>query len=68
MLIHGTADNEDLPDRTQAFYDEVAQMDIPAELHWCADAGHNAPAGMPADVCRDDFATWTRDFFSRWLG
>lgn len=68
LLIHGTADNEDLPERTQAFYDEAVEMGIPAELHWCADAGHNAPAGMPADVCRDDFGTWTRDYFTEWLG
>lgn len=67
LLIHGTADTEDLPDRTRAFYDEVVELGIPAELHWCADAGHNAPAGMPADVCRDDFGTWTRDFFTRTL-
>jgi dipeptidyl aminopeptidase/acylaminoacyl peptidase len=68
LLTHGTADDEDLPERTRAFYDEVVEMGIPAELHWCADAGHNAAAGMPVDVCRDAFGSWTHDFFTEWLG
>lgn len=68
LLIHGTADNEDFPERTRAFYEALLAMGIPAELHWCPDAGHNAPAGMPADVCRDDFGVWTGDFFAASLG
>jgi hypothetical protein len=28
---------------------------------------HNAPAGMPAEVCVDAFAAWTTDFFDRAL-
>jgi pimeloyl-ACP methyl ester carboxylesterase len=67
LLIHGTADTEDLPARTQAFYDEVVALGIPAELEWCPGSGHTAPAGMPAEVCADQFATWTRDFFTRTL-
>jgi pimeloyl-ACP methyl ester carboxylesterase len=67
LLIHGTADTEDLPERTQAFFDEAVADGIPAELYWCPDSGHKAPAGMPAEVCRDEFAAWTRDFFDRTL-
>jgi pimeloyl-ACP methyl ester carboxylesterase len=67
LLTHGTADNEDLPERTRAFYDEAIADGIPAELHLCESAGHNAPAGMPVDVCRDDFGGWVRDFFTRTL-
>ena len=67
LLTHGTADNEDLPTRTQTFYDEAIAAGIPAELHWCEGSGHNAPAGMPVDVCRDAFGEWVRDFFTRTL-
>ncbi len=67
MLTHGQADNEDLPERTQAFYNQAVALGIPAELHWCPDSGHNAPAGMPAEVCSADFAVWTREFFAKAL-
>ena len=67
LLTHGAIDNEDLPERTQAFYDDALAAGIAAELHWCPDAGHNAPAGMPAEVCSTDFAVWTRDFFTKTL-
>ena len=67
LLTHGTADNEDLPERTQTFYDEAIAAGIPAELQWCAGSGHNAPAGMPAEVCKDAFAGWVRDFFTQTL-
>ena len=64
LLTHGTADNEDLPERTGAFYDEAIALGIPVELRWCDGSGHNAPGGMPVDVCRDDFGGWVADFFS----
>lgn len=67
LLTHGTADNEDLPPRTQSFFDEAIAAGIPAELHFCDGSGHNAPAGMPVDVCRDAFAGWVSDFFARTL-
>lgn len=67
LLTHGTADNEDLPARTQAFYDEARAAGIPAELHFCEGAGHNAPGGMPIDLCTDAFASWVADFFARTL-
>jgi pimeloyl-ACP methyl ester carboxylesterase len=65
LLTHGTADTEDLPARTQAFYDAAIAAGIPAELYWCEGSGHNAPAGMPVDVCKDAFGRWVRDFFAR---
>jgi predicted esterase len=64
LLTHGEADNEDLPARTQAFYDRAIADGMDVQLRWCPDSGHNAPAGMPAEVCAEDFATWTSDFFS----
>jgi uncharacterized protein len=67
LLTHGTADNEDLPARTQSFYDEAKADGIPIELHWCEGSGHNAPAGMPAEVCKDAFGGWQRVFFARTL-
>jgi len=67
LLSHGTGDTEDLPRRTQAFFDEAATAGVDIELHWCEGAGHNAPAGMPVWVCRDAFAAWMRDFFARTL-
>lgn len=65
LLSHGTGDTEDLPERTQAFYQDALAEGVDIELHWCEGAGHNAPAGMPVWVCRDDFAAWMLDFFSR---
>jgi hypothetical protein len=67
LLIHGTGDTEDLPARTQAFFNDAMARGIPTELYWCPDSGHNAGAGMPVKVCRDEFAAWTRDFFDRTL-
>ena len=67
LLIHGTADTQDEPARTQAFVDAAKARGIPVELRWCPDSGHNAPAGMPAEVCRDDYGSWLRDFFGRAL-
>ena len=67
LLTHGTADNEDLPERTQSFYEELVAAGVDAELHWCEGAGHNAPAGMPPEACRKDFAGWVSGFFTRTL-
>jgi pimeloyl-ACP methyl ester carboxylesterase len=63
LLIHGTADTEDLPERTQAFYELALAQEIPTELCWCPNSGHNAPDGMPAEVCRTDFMVWAHEFF-----
>ncbi len=66
LLTHGTADAEDLPERTQSFYDEAIAAGVPAELQWCEGSGHRAP-GMPAEICRQAFGEWVRDFFTRTL-
>jgi pimeloyl-ACP methyl ester carboxylesterase len=63
LVIHGTADTEDLPERTEAFAAHARSLGIPTRLEWCPDSGHTAPAGMPADVCAEDYAEWTREFF-----
>jgi pimeloyl-ACP methyl ester carboxylesterase len=65
LLSHGTADTEDLPERTQAFYDDAVAAGVQVELHWCDGAGHNAPAGMPVVVCHDEFGGWMLEFFTR---
>jgi pimeloyl-ACP methyl ester carboxylesterase len=67
LLTHGTADTEDLPARTQQFYDDALAAGVSIELYWCEGAGHNAPAGMPVRVCHDEFGTWMQDFFSQAL-
>jgi pimeloyl-ACP methyl ester carboxylesterase len=61
LLTHGTADDEDLPYRTESFAAEAAAAGIPVELQWCEGAGH----GHVNDVCSEDFARWIHDFFSR---
>jgi len=68
LLTHGTADNEDLPERTRALFDMARDAGLDVELRWCEGSGHNAPAGMPVVVCREAFGEWVRDFFTRTLG
>jgi len=63
LLTHGTADNEDLAYRTTAFERELAAAGVPCALEWCEGSGHNAPAGMPVDVCAAEFHRWVVDFF-----
>jgi pimeloyl-ACP methyl ester carboxylesterase len=65
LLSHGTADTEDLVERTKAFYNDAVAAGVTIELHLCPGAGHNAPAGMPVVVCHDEFAAWMLDFFTR---
>jgi pimeloyl-ACP methyl ester carboxylesterase len=60
LLTHGTADSEDLPARTQAFYEEAKAMGLDIELHWCEGAGH----GQVDDVCPDAFDAWMLGFFT----
>lgn len=67
LLTHGTADNEDLPERTQAFYESAVAAGVSIELHWCDGSGHNAPGGLPVDVCRVAFGGWQLSFFTRTL-
>jgi len=63
LLTHGTADDEDLPERTAQFALDAAAAGIPVELHWCDGAAH----GAVVDVCTEDFAGWVSGFFSRTL-
>jgi pimeloyl-ACP methyl ester carboxylesterase len=63
MLTHGTADTEDLPARTQAFYNDARAAGLTIELHWCPGAGH----GQVDDVCPTALAGWLDAFFSRTL-
>ena len=63
LLTHGTADSENLPERTEAFAAELRAAGVPTELQCCEGAGH----GLVDDICPDDYATWTRDFFTRAL-
>jgi pimeloyl-ACP methyl ester carboxylesterase len=67
LLIHGTADTEDLVERTQTLYRDLLAAGVPAELHLCEQSGHGVPGHMPAQVCRDSYAGWVQDFFSRSL-
>jgi len=59
LVTHGTADDEDLPERTEEFVADAGAAGIPVELHWCEGAGH----GRVDDVCPVEYATWVRDFF-----
>jgi pimeloyl-ACP methyl ester carboxylesterase len=63
MLTHGTADNQDLPERTQAFYGKAKAAGLTIELHWCPGAGH----GEADDVCPKQLASWLDTFFTRTL-
>ena len=60
LLTHGTADREDLPARTQAFYEQAKAMGLSIELHWCEGAGH----GQVDQVCPDAFGGWVLAFFT----
>ena len=63
LLTHGTADDEDLPYRTEVFAADAAAAGIPVELHWCEGAGH----GHVDDVCPEDYARWVHAFFTEHL-
>lgn len=63
LLTHGTADDENLPERTEAYAADLAAAGVPVELQWCEGAGH----GLVDDTCPDEYATWVRDFFTRAL-
>jgi pimeloyl-ACP methyl ester carboxylesterase len=64
LLTHGTADGEDLPARTQAFYDDARAAGRSIELEWCEGAGH----GQVDNVCPMEFAGWLEMFFTEALG
>jgi pimeloyl-ACP methyl ester carboxylesterase len=64
LITHGTADDENLPERTEQFVADAVAAGISTELHWCEGAGH----GLVDDVCPDDYAAWIRAFFTAAAG
>jgi pimeloyl-ACP methyl ester carboxylesterase len=64
LVTHGTADEEDLPARTEQLVADASAAGIPVTLHWCDGAGH----GLVDDVCPGELATWVNDFFTAALG
>ena len=63
MLTHGTADSQDLPARTQEFYDQAKADGLTIELHWCEGADH----GHLNDHCAGEAGRWLDTFFTRTL-
>ena len=59
LITHGTADDEDLPARTQGWIADAEAAGVSVESHWCEGAGH----GMVVETCTADFAAWVHDFF-----
>jgi len=65
LIIHGTADVDDLPDRSAAVNYSVAQAaGVPVELHMCPDATH----GKVIDTCPTEWGRWSVDFLDRAFG
>ena len=60
LITHGTADDENLPERTESFVADATQAGLSVDLRWCEGAGH----GLVDDVCPEELATWLRDFFT----
>ena len=60
LITHGTADDENLPERTEQFVADARAAGLSVDLQWCQGAGH----GLVDDVCPDDYATWVRDCFT----
>ena len=60
LVTHGTADDEDLPARTEAFVADARATGLAVEFHWCDGAGH----GKVVEVCADAYAAWVHDFFA----
>jgi len=60
LITHGTADVEDLPERTEEFVADAEAAGIPVQLHWCEGAGH----GLVVSVCTDAYGQWVLDFFT----
>jgi fermentation-respiration switch protein FrsA (DUF1100 family) len=64
LLAHGTADDEDLPYRTAALYQQAVRAGVRVELNMCEGSGHGAD-GMPVEVCTEAYGGWVLDFFTR---
>lgn len=65
LLIHGTADLNDLPERSaMAIVREAEDDGVPVELHLCEGAAH----GLVIDKCPDAWTQWSVDFLNRTFG
>jgi pimeloyl-ACP methyl ester carboxylesterase len=65
LIIHGTADANDLPERSAAVNYSVAQAaGVPVELHMCPDATH----GKVIDKCPTEWGRWSIQFLDRAFG
>jgi uncharacterized protein len=65
LLLHGTADVHDLPERSVDVNLRVAQdAGVPAERQLCEGASH----GRVIDTCPDDWARWSLEFLTRLFG
>jgi pimeloyl-ACP methyl ester carboxylesterase len=65
LLIHGTADQQDLPERSvNANYRAAQAAGVPAELHMCEGATH----GHVIDTCPADWGRWSVEFLDRVFG
>jgi fermentation-respiration switch protein FrsA (DUF1100 family) len=65
LLIHGTADVHDVPERSvNANYRAAQAAGVPVELHMCEGASH----GHVIDTCPADWGRWSVDFLDRAFG
>jgi pimeloyl-ACP methyl ester carboxylesterase len=65
LLIHGTADQQDLPARSaDANYQAAQAAGVPVELHMCEGGTH----GHLIDTCPADWGRWSVDFLDRAFG
>jgi pimeloyl-ACP methyl ester carboxylesterase len=65
LLLHGTADLIDVPERSvDANYRAAQAAGVPAELHMCEGGTH----GMTIDACPADWGRWSVDFLNRVFG
>jgi pimeloyl-ACP methyl ester carboxylesterase len=59
LLLHGTADHEDVPgDSAEVVYAEAERLGVTAQLRYCPGAGH---AGVVV-TCADRYGAWVDDF------
>jgi len=62
LLIHGTADQQDLPERSvNANFLAAQAAGVPVERHMCEGAWH----GHVIDTCPADWGRWSVDFLDR---
>ncbi len=65
LLIHGTADLNDLPDRSaQVMLRAAREAGVPAELRMCQGGTH----GKLIEACPEEWGAWSVEFLDRALG